>query len=1107
TAEGKDGENSTGSGAALSSSGGMSGGGGGMGEDGSDDSFDLDDGSYMDDEGSDSAKKDGKTRTRHSGSGRNINQYGREFTNGRPLPDHLRVQILQLALQGIRPCEISRQLQVSHGCVSKILNRYRKTGSINPGQIGGSKPKVTTPDVVSMVRQYKLDNPQMFAWEIRQKLLQDNVCSEKNIPSISSINRIIRDKTLTHRRGYDLVADGDEMDELGLDAEAMQRYIAAIPHVSSDLSSFHAASLSPSADAHNAKLDTQLKPESVDDAPEGAGGVRLEKSSSVEGSPAPSDCQSRMKAPESSHVVTVASSSLVKEERENESVLSGASTPCMTSAGCDGALVHECELVVAVKQETQDSKFPSGNTKCSSEVEDNEVLVLTVGKREIISIDDRGGGVENIASQSSEMDTKRSRTLAVNESQRKHKAENSRPSLNEVISNLSQGAALLSELSASSPLSPSLSSSVLWNKLSKPVMTEGSLQSQDAKLIAGRSKSSPLSVNKTSWFALPGSYYPSNEVAATVSATGGAILSAAQVDQHCPPQLVTSSSNTPAAATLASVPGSGTVHHTPTRRRSRKSTSGVRETSSSPTATNPTRNHPGSKALSSPLASFASTSCPSPVVPPNASLFQLPYAPVLPAVYDYNLPDRGLSAATASILATNPRFAQTHLTATQPFMMGYFPLPPVWGGAGSVAVGAPTATNFSLPTPLDLSSPNKDKLRSETCDKLASERCAAVKDVINKESPGTQASAPSQTGHCSQHIRDVTRKSSRGSHSKTKASIRNLHEKDTANGIKGQVDLNRKDSEKASKDTYQDLSKSPEAVTSKPKYEKNLLLFGDKEIEIMSVGKLRWVARNETDLLRIAQANLKKSNPVCDSATVVLEANSSTENSVCGEFRSASSSSCNTRDRTDCPVSSSVRRDEGDQEEGRQSPKKATKSKVTTVHDPSLSSSPSKCAKLSDSLLSQKNDIIDIKKSNSLPAMNLPNFLIDSVGIDSHSVAHSSPSSSLLTSLAENLPSIIRGSSSALSTNLKHKREELLMDRKSKVLSSSAACTSTDSCLPIETSAMVESSTAKTKYTQDVHCDIESDAMEANSVSGITKEDESLPREYSLLSSMLKSTH
>uniref|UniRef100_A0A182WA16 Paired domain-containing protein n=1 Tax=Anopheles minimus TaxID=112268 RepID=A0A182WA16_9DIPT len=43
---------------------------------------------------------------------------------------------------GVRPCDISRQLLVSHGCVSKILTRFYETGSIRPGSIGGSKTKV-----------------------------------------------------------------------------------------------------------------------------------------------------------------------------------------------------------------------------------------------------------------------------------------------------------------------------------------------------------------------------------------------------------------------------------------------------------------------------------------------------------------------------------------------------------------------------------------------------------------------------------------------------------------------------------------------------------------------------------------------------------------------------------------------------------------------------------------------------------------------------------------------------------------------------------------------------------------------------------------------------
>ena len=35
------------------------------------------------------------------------------------------------------------------------------------------------------------------------RLLGENICSEKNIPSISSINRIIRDKAILNRRSTD----------------------------------------------------------------------------------------------------------------------------------------------------------------------------------------------------------------------------------------------------------------------------------------------------------------------------------------------------------------------------------------------------------------------------------------------------------------------------------------------------------------------------------------------------------------------------------------------------------------------------------------------------------------------------------------------------------------------------------------------------------------------------------------------------------------------------------------------------------------------------------------------------------------------------------------
>ncbi|CAG2118217.1 unnamed protein product, partial [Medioppia subpectinata] len=153
-----------------------------------------------------------------------INQLGGLFVNGRPLPLHVRHRIIELALLGVRPCDISRQLLVSHGCVSKILTRFYETGSIKPGtnhlrSIGGSKPKhVTTPNIVKRILRLKQENPAIFAWEIRDLLRRELITYNQKhansgtsssssssgresdlqvnvIPSISSINRILRNGT------------------------------------------------------------------------------------------------------------------------------------------------------------------------------------------------------------------------------------------------------------------------------------------------------------------------------------------------------------------------------------------------------------------------------------------------------------------------------------------------------------------------------------------------------------------------------------------------------------------------------------------------------------------------------------------------------------------------------------------------------------------------------------------------------------------------------------------------------------------------------------------------------------------------------------------------
>ncbi|XP_042893309.1 paired box protein Pax-6-like isoform X2 [Penaeus japonicus] len=99
------------------------------------------------------------------------------------------LDLTRYSLPSLRQYELAQQMVTQQGAVNKLLGSLRP-----PGMIGGSKPKVATPQVVNKIEQYKRENPTIFAWEIREKLISESVCTNSTAPSVSSINRILRNR-------------------------------------------------------------------------------------------------------------------------------------------------------------------------------------------------------------------------------------------------------------------------------------------------------------------------------------------------------------------------------------------------------------------------------------------------------------------------------------------------------------------------------------------------------------------------------------------------------------------------------------------------------------------------------------------------------------------------------------------------------------------------------------------------------------------------------------------------------------------------------------------------------------------------------------------------
>lgn len=58
--------------------------------------------------------------------------------------------------------------------------------------IGGSKPRIVSQDVEKRIEDYRRENPGVFSWEIRDRLIKEGLCDRTTAPSVSAISRLLR---------------------------------------------------------------------------------------------------------------------------------------------------------------------------------------------------------------------------------------------------------------------------------------------------------------------------------------------------------------------------------------------------------------------------------------------------------------------------------------------------------------------------------------------------------------------------------------------------------------------------------------------------------------------------------------------------------------------------------------------------------------------------------------------------------------------------------------------------------------------------------------------------------------------------------------------------
>ena len=120
------------------------------------------------------------------------NQVNGLYYSGRPTDIHTRTKVLDMYLQGQPFSKISKTTGLTTRGAQKICKQYENTGSLAPTQRAGGARSVLMNNVVEHIEYYKMCKPSIYNKEIREKLISEEVCTEQNVPSLSSISKSIR---------------------------------------------------------------------------------------------------------------------------------------------------------------------------------------------------------------------------------------------------------------------------------------------------------------------------------------------------------------------------------------------------------------------------------------------------------------------------------------------------------------------------------------------------------------------------------------------------------------------------------------------------------------------------------------------------------------------------------------------------------------------------------------------------------------------------------------------------------------------------------------------------------------------------------------------------